>query len=424
MTDSACPCRQGYIFVDDGTVEGQCVPCRKHSSPMGWGLWLQTQQRLLETVGIGKSNGTARPGDLLHVYTPRELIDSLRPFDWLVRSVLTHPTYGMCGGPRKTLKTYVTSALAVSIASGQALFGRFEIPAPRPVLVFVGEGGRDPYTRRMRRIADSFGVKFEDLPIFTVVEPAPISSMKFRATLDTELTAREPGLVLLDPWYAYHGAEHNASNLFEEGALLTSLSAPCVEAHASLIVNNHFNKTGSGRGLDRITQAGGQEWSDSWLLLAHREEPDVEGGRFKLVLDIGSRQWGGSTWDLDVSLGVFDHEAGEYDGGLGWEIRPHVESEGSAGDQARDAILDVLEDMPWAFTKSEIRIRSELGFGRFKQAWNALRAEEKIVAERLPHQEGTRSVTRDLWAPAGSIRPDWATQSSGSDRVALNGAGR
>lgn len=356
----------------------------------------------------------------LRVWTPAELVDALQPFSWLVRSMLTAPTYGMCGGLKKTLKSYVTAAVVVAVASGEPLFGRFEVPTARPALVFVGEGGRDPYTRRMRRIAASFGVRFEDLPIFTVVEPADVNSVKFRGTLEDELAERQPGLVLLDPWYAYHGAERNASNLFEEGALLTSLSAPCIDAGATLLVNNHFNKTGSGRGLDRITQAGGQEWSDSWLLLAHREEPDVDIGSFRLILEIGSRQWGGATWDLDIELGRFDEELGEFDGDLTWTINTHAEADGTAGRtaKARDLILDIVADMPWAFTKTEVRDRVKGDRGAFDAAWDELHDGQDIVAERLPHAEGTRTVTRDLWAPAGTLRPGNPTGTDDTVRVA------
>jgi hypothetical protein len=53
--------------------------------------------------------------------------------------------------------------------------------------------------------------------------------------------------------------------------------------------------------------------------------------------------------------------------------------------------------------------------------WEALRADEKIVAERLPHLEGNRSVTRDLWAPAGTPRPEEATRLNGRGLVGLDG---
>ncbi|MGH8976268.1 MAG: AAA family ATPase, partial [Acidimicrobiia bacterium] len=347
-----------------------------------------TQDRLRRIARrvVDAEEVTSDDADRLRRWTPKELVDALQPYRWVVRGVLVDPTYGMAAGERKTLKTYVASALVVATTSKTKLFGHFDVPEQRPALVFVGEGGRDPYTRRMRRIAASMGVHFEDLPIITITETADAGRSRFRHTLETELAETAPGLVLLDPWYAYHGVDTQASSLFEEGALLTALSGTCIDAGASLLVNNHFNKTGRGNGLGRITQSGAAEWSDSWLLLSHREEPDVEAGRFRLLLEVGSRQWGGSTWDLDVDLGRFDQDLGEYDGDITWAIRPHAAANGCAsGEGVAAAIIDVLADQPWAFTKSDVKRLVGGKRALFDEAWEELRAEDSIVSERLPH---------------------------------------
>jgi hypothetical protein len=47
------------------------------------------------------------------------------------------------------------------------VLGHFEVPAPVPVLMMCGEGGRIPYTRRLLRIADAYGVNLADLPLFS-----------------------------------------------------------------------------------------------------------------------------------------------------------------------------------------------------------------------------------------------------------------
>ena len=122
----------------------------------------------------------------------------------------------------------------------------------------------------------------------------------FQESLRRDLDEIEPGLVTLDPLYTYHGTTTRASDLHQEGALLNMLSTPCVEAGASLVVVNHFNQTGGGSSLKRITMAGSGEWADSWVLLEHRGQPDVAAGMFMLNMEIGSRQWGGSKWELDL----------------------------------------------------------------------------------------------------------------------------
>jgi len=354
-----------------------------------------------ERVGHGEAL------DLFRRWTMPELLDAERSFKWTIRGMLVDPTYGMVGGERKVLKSHVLTFLGLAVASGVSLFGQFTVDEPAPVVLYVGEGGRVPWTNRAERIAEAMAIgKLRDVPLHPLFETAPVTSLRFKETLERDLAEVRPGLVAVDPWYAFHGAASNASNLFEEGALLTSLSTPCLDAGASLIVASHFNKTGTGRGLDRITQSGGQEWSDSWLLLSHRVAPDVESGHFNLLLEVGSRQWGGSTWELDLELGRFDQELGEFDGAINWELRRHRPGQDPEDDTAKLAILERLADMPWTFTKTEVIDKTAGKATCARDAFNALAKAGKIVAEPLQHTEGGRKVKRSLWATADQPRPD------------------
>ena len=128
----------------------------------------------------------------------------------------------------------------------------------------------------------------------------------------------------MDPYYMFHGTETKGADLFQEGHLLGQVSRPVIDAGSSLQIVNHFNQTGSGFDLKRITQAGAGEWGDSWILLGHREPlnmADVEAGTFRLRMDIGSRQWGGMSWELDLNIGRFDIESGSHDGEISWDLR-------------------------------------------------------------------------------------------------------
>lgn len=295
----------------------------------------------------------AVPPRLFRRWSMAELLDADRTFRWRVRGLVVDPTYGMVAGEQKTLKTYVATFINVAVAAGVPVFGRFEVDQPAPVVAYVGEGGRVPYTRRLERVAQAMGVDLRHIPLFPSFETAPVLSDDFRWTLARDLAELEPGLVSLDPLYAFHGAGPDARNLHEEAELLTALSGPCVDAGASLVVVNHFNKTGTGRGLDRITMAGAKEWCDSWWLLSHREVPDVPNGRFRLLLEVGSRQWGGSSWDLDLDVGAFDAERGEYDGEIAWDIRRHAEGGGETDDdEAR--VLAAAAGHPFELTREEL----------------------------------------------------------------------
>lgn len=350
----------------------------------------------------------AAPGqNTLRRWTMDELLVADRSFSWLAQGLLVQPTYGMLGGPRKTLKTYMALFIALGIAAGEPVFGQFAVPGgPRPVVLYVGEGGRVPMTRRLERVAQAIGVNLADIPLYPHFDIAPLNSPTFQETLRSDLEELDPALIIIDPLYSFHPSDVKASSLYEEGALLANLSTPCANAGCSLLIGNHFNKTGTGSGLDRITQAGGQEWSDTWMLLSHRRKPDVEEGRFQLLLDIGSRQWGGGNWDVDLTIGQFDVDRAEFDGPITWVIRRHVDDEPADNATVTADILDILSDEPWQFTKTQVRGLLGGKTTRFNDAWDELRAANVIKADRAYRIEGGKKRGRDVWAPAGTAPPE------------------
>jgi RecA-family ATPase len=176
-----------------------------------------------------------------------ELLEADTALRWLVRGVAIDPTYGQIAGELKTLKTYVSMLLIASVASGQPLFGQFPVERSGPVLVYVGEGGRLPYTRRLKRVAHSLGIEPAELSLFTSYDVAPVTSNRFQESLLRDLAELEPAMVVVDPLYAFHGSATDSRNLHEEGGLLTSISAPCIAAGATCWIVNHFNQTGSRR---------------------------------------------------------------------------------------------------------------------------------------------------------------------------------
>lgn len=338
---------------------------------------------------------------LFRRWTTAELLDADRTFQWLVRGFMARATYGMVGGERKTLKSYIGTFVDIAVAAGVPLFGHFAVDRPAPVVAYIGEGGRVPYTNRIERIARSMGVDLRDVPLFPMFETSPVQSLRFQATLARDLEELRPALVSLDPLYAYHGTSTNAANLFEEGALLTALSGPCTEAGACLKVTTHFNKTGSGRGLDRLTMAGAQEWSDSWWLVSHRDPPNVEAGEFRLLLEVGSRQWGGSTWDLDLSLGRFDVDMGEFEGDVSWRLARHDASDGDS-DEAR--VLRIATEAPFELTREQLAKAAGGNLQRMRQVTHTLEA-KGLLGARLCCVQRSNGRTDKTWlfGPASDV---------------------
>src|ERR1039458_6784749 len=93
----------------------------------------------------------ARVDERFHPWTPHELLDADTPPVWDIKGLMIRPTYGMLAGAEKSLKSYIAQIFAVGAAAGVPVFGQFNVPTAMPVLMFVGEGGRSPYTRRLGR---------------------------------------------------------------------------------------------------------------------------------------------------------------------------------------------------------------------------------------------------------------------------------
>jgi hypothetical protein len=351
------------------------------------------EQELSEIRGaINTTTGESR---IFHRWTLEELLAEPDEFDWHVRGVIVKPTYGMLAGGQKTLKTHIATFINLGLASGQPVFGKFEVPNPHPVIAYVGEGGRKPYRRRLERIAQAIGVNLADLPLHPRFEVAALDSGTFQHTLELDLVELQPGLVSIDPYYAFHGLS-DARNLHDEGVALSMISNRVVETGASLSIVNHFNQSGSGAGLNRITMAGAAEWSDSWWLISHREDPDVPNGHFRLLLEIGSRQWGGTRWDLDLNVGRFDMDVGEYEGDISWELVPHYES--STERNAEDTVIQALVDHPWTFTKTKLVATVGGNATLARNTIDRLERDGRIRKLRLPIAESGRTVKRDVYA--------------------------
>lgn len=245
----------------------------------------------------------------LRMWSMNELMQADLTVHWLVRNVLITPTYGQIAGESKTLKTLLSQFLALAVASGRPFLGRFPVERTGPVVVFVGEGGRIPWTRRLPRIARAAGVAdITNLPIHACFDTAPLLSDRFRNTVHDILEDVKPVLTILDPFYAFHGTEVNSASLHEEGALLTATAEPFIEQQTTLLIVNHMNKQQGGRSLKRITMAGSGEWVDSWIMTAEREPPQLDTGDFSITAEFGSRQWGGSRWDMDINIGNPDSD--------------------------------------------------------------------------------------------------------------------
>lgn len=244
--------------------------------------------------------------------------------EWLVEGLWCAGSHGEMAGSEKTLKSTLSTIIDVGLAAGVPVLGQFHVPEPRRVLHLAGEGGEVGYWGRLGRVCAAYGVSVDQVRenLLVTFGTASISNPAFVREVKEQLESFGPALTHLDPYYAYSPRGVDPRQLVEVGAALDEFGSRCAQVGSTLLINNHFNQTGNGNGLTRITGAGHAEWVDSWLLVSHRQTPDVPGGRFWLRLEVGSRQWGGTSWEVDIDLGKLVPSTGLHIGAIKWAIRP------------------------------------------------------------------------------------------------------
>ena len=82
------------------------------------------------------------------------------------------------------------------------MFGHFPVEHPGPVVLYIAEGGREPFQRRAQRVADAYKVNLEDLPLEIVFGMAPLNGQDFLEHAREVIDEVQPVLFGLDPLYA------------------------------------------------------------------------------------------------------------------------------------------------------------------------------------------------------------------------------
>jgi hypothetical protein len=207
---------------------------------------------------------------------------------YLLRPVWAEDDYGVLGAVDKAGKSWMAADAAVSIASATRWLGIFDVDAPGPVLLFVGEGGRRKIVRRMRAICSERGLKLEQLahPVRVCLRVPHLTDAVAMSAMEQEIAATRPALVIIDPLYlAARGAR--GSDLYDMGAHLEEAQAIAQRHGAALMVVTHWNQTGKGTGAIRFSGAGPSAWGRVLISAAVvSRHTDSSTKRTSVVLDL------------------------------------------------------------------------------------------------------------------------------------------
>ena len=229
----------------------------------------------------------------------------------IVNGILYAGVPGVISAIFKCFKSMVATDLAVSIATGSAFLGKFEVPKPMRVAYFSGEGGPGVCQDYARRIAESKGRRLCDVNAlqfcFTVPQLESIDDLaEFSKALDTI----KPAVVILDNLMLCVSGQ-DAGNAFKMANVLGHAIRICAERGTTLVMIHHHKRHQAGAEkyrlpeLSDLTQAGTAEIVGQWLQLNRRCEYDPDHpGHHELNMTVGGRLGQSGGWALNIEEGV------------------------------------------------------------------------------------------------------------------------
>ena len=129
---------------------------------------------------------------------------------WLVEQLWGGSSVGVIGGAPKCSKTWLGLDLALSVATGTACLGKYAVPEPGPVLVYLAEDALPVVRDRVEGMARHRGLDIEDVEIHVITAPTlRLDREPHRTRLFETAKRLRPRLLLLDPLVRLHGIDEN-----------------------------------------------------------------------------------------------------------------------------------------------------------------------------------------------------------------------
>jgi hypothetical protein len=188
---------------------------------------------------------TADRPDLLPVVRVDQIPCQENAPRWLVDQLWGDSSVGVIGGAPKCSKTWLGLDLALSVATGTACLGRYAVPRPGPVLVYLAEDALAVVRQRVEGMARhrGLGLACVDLHVITAPSLRLDREPHRRQLLETAQRLR-PRLLLLDPLVRLHAVNENDAG--EVAQLLAYFRLLQRRLDLSVILVHHTRKHAAG----------------------------------------------------------------------------------------------------------------------------------------------------------------------------------
>ena len=129
---------------------------------------------------------------------------------WLVDELWGASSVGVIGGAPKCAKTWLGLDMALSVATGTACLGKYAVPQPGPVLVYLAEDALLIVRERIEGTARYRGLELDSVEVHVITVPVlRLDRDGDRARLWETTRRLRPRLLVLDPLVRLHGIDEN-----------------------------------------------------------------------------------------------------------------------------------------------------------------------------------------------------------------------
>lgn len=164
---------------------------------------------------------------------------------WLVDQLWGASSVGVIGGAPKCSKTWLGLDLALSVATGTACLGKYAVPQPGPVLVYLAEDALPVVRERVAGMARHRGIHLDGVEIYVITAPTlRLDRDPHRTGLFETAKRLRPRLLLLDPLVRLHGIDENHAG--EVAGLLAYFRSLQRRLDLSVVLVHHTRKNAAG----------------------------------------------------------------------------------------------------------------------------------------------------------------------------------
>jgi hypothetical protein len=193
---------------------------------------------------------------------------------WLVEELWGARSVGVIGGAPKCSKTWLGLDLALSVATGTACLGKYVVPEPGPVLMYLAEDALPAVRERVAGMTRHRNIELRGVEIHLITAGAlRLDRDRDRMRLLETTRRLRPRLLLLDPLVRLHGIDENSAS--EVAALLAYFRSLQRLLDVSVILVHHTRKNAAGgisAGLGLRGSSDIHAFGDSNLYLRRAKE--------------------------------------------------------------------------------------------------------------------------------------------------------